>query len=83
MFRADVRFTVGQRIETECITAEITDVDRTTGPTLALPTAVRFTLHGGRPDCSLAIMAWSPEGFVPWQLPAIGACRQLEPAVLF
>src|SRR5690606_20430911 len=82
MFRADLRFTVGQRFETDCMTAEITQVEQT-APHEALPTAVRFTLHRERPTCEIVLMAWTSEGFAPFELPELGQSTPLEPAVLF
>lgn len=82
MFRGDLRFHVGQRFTTPCITAEVAAVERPS-PDVALPTAVRFGLHRERAECSIAVMAWSAEGFVPFALPERGAMVELEPAVLF
>lgn len=82
MFRRDLRFHEGQTFESACITTEIVAVDAGVAPGIALPTAVRFSLHDERPGCTFTIMAWTSDGFAPWALPEIGQSQRLEPAVL-
>ncbi len=72
---------IGQRFEGGCITAEILAVERSAAH-VALPTAVQFELHGERTGCALVIMAWTPEGFAPFELPEVGSSRPLELARL-
>jgi hypothetical protein len=77
MFRADLRFAVGQRFPSACITAEIVAVDEA-----ALPTAVRFELHDDRPGCDLTFMAWIDGAPRPYTLPEPGTSQRLAPATL-
>lgn len=77
MLRADLRFAVGERFPTACITAEIAAVDEA-----ALPTAVRFELHEDRPGCELVFMAWIDGAPRPYALPEPGTSQTLAPAAL-
>lgn len=77
MFRADARFSVGERHPGPCVTAEVVEVDER-----RLPIRVRFSVHAERPGCAPIFMAWRGKTPAPIALPEVGASLRLEPVRL-
>ena len=80
MFRRDVDFEVGQRVDLPCMSAEVLEV--ASGSAEKLPTALRFDFHDERPDCRVVVLRWDAGEYRPFELPPVGGKVVLAPATL-